>query len=320
MHKLKLSLTALALCLFAFSSTAQERIEKSFSGIENIRLVTSSGNGTIKKSSNNEVKVTLEFTYDEEDYKPSFEQRGETLYIEEEFRRSRWTRGYSEWTLEVPDGLELDFKTGSGNIEVDGVVIELQVNSGSGNIQVDRVSGDTRANTGSGNISFRDVDGMLDANTGSGSIRLESVKGDADLNTGSGNIRANGVEGALDLNTGSGNIDIREATITGASSFNTGSGNTSVVLSAALNSDVSLNTGSGNATLDFNGQKIEGEFIMRANDESDIRAPFRFDKEYEGSGDRWGGRNRGYTKEAKIGSKNITIRISTGSGNAVVRE
>lgn len=320
MQKLKLSLTALTLLLFAFSATAQETIEKSFSGVEHIRLSTSSGNGTIKKSRNNEVKVTLEYTYDEDDYKPTFEQKGGTLYIEEEFRRSRWTRGYSEWTLEVPDGLELDFKTGSGNIEVGGVVIELQANSGSGNIEVESTTGDARINTGSGNISLRRVDGQMDANTGSGSIRLADVKGDADLNTGSGNIRGSNVEGALGLNTGSGNIDITEVVITGRSSFNTGSGNSELSLAAPLNYDVSLSTGSGNAVLDFNGQEIAGEFIMKANDKSDIRAPFDFDKEYEGSSDRWGGRNRGYTKEAKIGSKDIIIKISTGSGNAVVRQ
>ncbi|KYG75905.1 MULTISPECIES: DUF4097 family beta strand repeat-containing protein [Roseivirga] len=320
MHKLKSTLTTLIFFAALVTVQAQEKVEKTFTGIKSIRLTTASGNGTIKKSTSNQVKVTVEYTYDEDDYTPEFDLSGDRLYIEEDFRRSRWTKGYSEWTLEIPDGLELEFKTGSGNIEVSGINVELNSNTGSGNIEVDRVIGEVRANTGSGNISLRDIDGRTTANTGSGSIRLENIKlkDGARFNTGSGNIRAREVEGELDFNTGSGNIEVEEATITGPSSFNTGSGNARVILASPLSNDLSLNTGSGNATLDFNGQEIEGVFYMKAGDKDDISAPFRFDKEYEE--DRgWRGR-KNYVKEAKVGSKDIRIRISTGSGRAVVRK
>ena len=321
MKKLKSTLIA-ALLLIGLSAHAQETIEKSFTGVNNIRLSTASGSGTIVKGTGNEVKVIVEYTYDEEDYRPEFDQRGSTLVIEEKFRRSRNMRGYAEWRLEVPDGLEIDFKTGSGNIEVEGLEIEIQANSGSGNIDVIDVVGSTQANTGSGNIEFENIEGDLDANTGSGSIRMRDVNGDADLNTGSGNIRGNGFSGAISGNTGSGNIQLENATITGRSSMNTGSGSAELILAAALNHDVSLSTGSGNATLDFNGQEIAGEFIMKAQDKDDIRAPFSFDEEYGGDDDDdgWGRRSRGYTKEAKVGNKDITIKISTGSGRAVVKD
>ncbi|NVK85651.1 MAG: DUF4097 family beta strand repeat protein [Cytophagia bacterium] len=320
MHKFKTTLTLMIFFSTLFVVQAQERVEKSFTGIKSIRLTTSSGNGTIKKSSSNEVKVVVEYTYDKDDYRPEFEQNGDRLNIDEDFSRSRWTKGYSKWTLEIPDGLILDFKTGSGNIDVIGVNVELNSNTGSGNIEVDNVIGKVRANTGSGNISLTEVEGRMDANTGSGSIRLDRVKIEdgARFNTGSGNIRANTLEGEVDMNTGSGGIDVQGVTITGHSSFNTGSGNARVELAAELDFDLSINTGSGNATLDFNGQEIAGDFYMKASDKSNIRAPFSFDKEYEE--DRgWRGRTN-YIKEAKVGNKDIRIRISTGSGNAVVRQ
>jgi len=92
-------------------------------------------------------------------------------------------------------------------------------------------------------------------------------------------------------------------------------------LAAQLDYDLSINTGSGNVILDFNGQDIAGEFYMRANDEDDIRAPFRFDKEYEDDRNSvWRGRDKSYIKEAKVGNKNIQIRISTGSGRAEVKQ
>ncbi len=325
MQRLKPTLIAMLLLASVFTLTAQERIEKTFTNVENIRLTTASGNGTIKKGNGSEVKVVVEYTYDEDDYTPEFEQRGGTLVIDEDFRRSRYTRGYSEWTLEIPDGLEVEFKTGSGNIDVSGLESTINLNSGSGNIVVENLNGQVMANTGSGNLSFNDLEAQVNANTGSGSIRVETFSGDANFNTGSGNIRIRSGKGDFDLNTGSGNLEMEDVVIEGKSTLNTGSGNVEVVLAAALDYDLSLNTGSGDAVLDFNGQEIAGKFIMRANDKDDIRAPFRFDKEFGDDDDddnrrrNWRG-NRNYTKEATIGNKDIVIRISTGSGRSVVRD
>jgi hypothetical protein len=298
-------------------SFAQQTINKVFSGIKTINLSTASGNGYVKRSDNNEVKVTLEYTFDDEIYKPSFEKDGDRLIIEEKFERSRWNRGYAKWTLEVPNGLELEFKTGSGNIEVYGVDLNILAKSGSGNIEVTDLSGIMRLNTGSGNIDLRNVKGDNKGNTGSGNITLDKVKGDSDFNTGSGNIRGRSVVGAVDFNTGSGNIIISGVDIKGRSKINTGSGNAELELSSELEFDIELSTGSGNATLDFNGTPIAGTFRMAASAKNDIRAPFDFDNVSDrDSGWRNGKR---YTKEAKIGNKDIQIIISTGSGVSQVK-
>jgi hypothetical protein len=240
------------------------------------------------------------------------------LVIDERFERSRSNRGYAKWTLEIPDGLDLEFKTGSGNIEVDGLEINVMAKSGSGNIEMSDVTGEFRMNTGSGNIELVNVKGDNQGNTGSGNIRLDRIEGNSDFNTGSGNIRGRSVSGAMDYNTGSGNIIIEGATIQGQSKMNTGSGNAEVVLDGELNFDLSLNTGSGNATLDFNGTTIAGEFRMEASSKSDIRAPFEFDRVSEKES---GWRNsKRYTKEAKVGNKDIQIVISTGSGVSQVKK
>ena len=99
MKTLKITLLTFAAVMFATATYAQERITKSFSGIENINLTTASGNGTIKRSNNSEVTVTVEYTFDEDIYKPIFEQNGSTLRVEEKFERSRWNRGSAKWTL-----------------------------------------------------------------------------------------------------------------------------------------------------------------------------------------------------------------------------
>ncbi len=322
MNKLKTTLI-LAAILIATTAYGQKTVNKTYSGVKSIRLETASGSGIIKKSSSNEVKVTLEYTYDEDDYKPTFEQRGDRLIIDEDFgnrRRSSWgNRGRAEWTLEVPDGIELDYRSGSGSIEIDGVNVELNVSTGSGSIEVIEANGDMRVNTGSGSIRFTDIEGRMDANTGSGSIRVRNAKGNVELNTGSGSITLDRAEGELDINTGSGRIEASMVTLTGPSELNTGSGSIQVELAAELSDDLDISTGSGSATLDYNGNKIEGEFYLKTNKRSDIRAPFSFDKEYEEDGRGWRDRDVRIVKEAKIGSKDIKVTVQTGSGDIRIR-
>ena len=322
---MKQSRTIMLLLAFLVSVTAygQKTINREFDGVESIRMSTASGNGTFKKGTGKTVKVTLEYTYDDDEYEPVFDQRGSRLVIEEDFsnRNRRWSRGKAEWTIEVPDGLRVDFSTGSGNIDVIDVDMELYAKSGSGNLYVEKVKGDVDVSTGSGNISVEDLEGEVDANTGSGNIRVRNTVGDADMNTGSGEVRVSGLEGSLDLNTGSGNIEAYDLKVTGNSSFNTGSGNAEISLAGPLNDDISINTGSGNAELDFNGQKIEGDFRLESNSKNSITAPFRFDKEYEeDNGGGWRGRNKRYVKEARIGSKDVRITMGTGSGNVRVKK
>jgi hypothetical protein len=57
---------------------------------------------------------------------------------------------------------------------------------------------------------------------------------------------------------------------------------------------------------------------MEASSKNDIRAPFDFNR----VSDRESGRRSGkrYTKEAKIGNKDIEIIISTGSGVSQVKK
>lgn len=316
--------TFLLIALFLTATAyGQKTINKTFTGVKSIRIEIGSGSGVVKKGSSDEVRITVEHDYDDDEYEPQFEQRGDRLIIDEDFRRSRrgrWSsRGSSEWTIEIPDGMELDYSVGSGSIEIDGLTLDLDANAGSGSIELSDVNGNLDVNSGSGSIRASNLEGELDANTGSGSIRLRDIKADLDLNTGSGSIRLEEAEGGFRLNTGSGSIDASGLSITGNSSFNTGSGRAEVELAAELNHDISVNTGSGDATLDFNGTKIEGEIIMEADKRRGrISAPFDFDKEYdEDSGWR---DNRKMVKEAKIGSKNIRIRVSTGSGDATIRK
>ncbi len=308
----------LVLLLMIISSIAlkaqQKTINKSFNGIKKIHISTASGDCQVIKGGSS-VDVTLVHSYDEDTYEAIFEQDGSTLKIKEEFARNSTSRGSSKWKLTVPDNIELNFSTGSGDFNARGLAIEIKSNSGSGDVYLDEISGDIMVNTGSGDVDVDNYDGELVVNAGSGGVDLRDSKGSFKINIGSGNIAAIKLTGKFSMNVGSGDIDATGLTLTAASAFNSGTGDARVVLKSALNNNISIASGTGNATLDFNGIEIKGEITMKANKRhGDISAPFDFDDVTE--------EKRGdqtiVTKTAKIGNSSTKINVSTGSGRATI--
>jgi hypothetical protein len=297
-------------------SFAQDKtVSKSFSGIKSIKLNTSSGDIDLKKSNGKDVKVTVKYSYDDEDYKLVMEATSSQLTLKEKFSQDSHS-GNSKWILEIPDDLSLNVNTGSGNISLNDLSINIKSNSGSGDILITSVKGDIDFNTGSGNAELSDANGKIHVNTGSGDISALKGSGNYSFNAGSGNIRLNDLKGDFGINTGSGDIAAKSISISDASSFNTGSGDATVTLTGSLDHDISVNSGSGDSKLNFNGSTISGEVIMTANKKGgDIVAPFPFDKEETIQDDNSSARIR---KTAKLGTKNIQIKVGTGSGTAEI--
>jgi hypothetical protein len=312
--------SAICLVLVLVISTAQgQKMNKTFTGIKKISLSTSSGNCKLIKGNSNEVQVTVSYTYSSSDYQPIMEQEGSTLELKEDFARKGSYSGSSSWELTIPDNLVIRFSSGSGDFEANDMAVNISGNTGSGNYRWRNVKGDSKINTGSGDISLEDSRGEIDLNTGSGNVELTKAEGDLHANSGSGKIKLTGVKGKVSANVGSGDITGNELVLTGRSSFNSGSGDVNVKLGAAPAYAISVNSGSGDAVLDFNGNKIDGKIIMTVNKRSGkIVAPFPFDKteEIHDGGDD----NVRIQKTAQLGTRDIEIKISSGSGTAEIKK
>ena len=242
------------------------------------------------------------------------EQDGTRLRLKEEFEHGSYS-GTSRWTLEIPDGMDINFNTGSGDLEIADLELEIRSNLGSGDVNLEKINGDVRINTGSGNVDIADQKGEMSVNTGSGDLELRGGEGIVDLNAGSGDIRISNVTGGFSINTGSGDIRAENLSIAEASSFNSGSGNSKVILKDELKHDISINSGSGNSSLDFNNTAIAGEIVMEANQRNGrIVAPFSFDKEEEIER----GNQTYIRKTVQKGSSQVKIKIRTGSGTAEI--
>ena len=314
---MKLKITAMIM-LLATSLMAQQKIEKEFSGVRKIKMSTSSGDCILKKGNTDKVLVTVEYTYDSDDYAPEFEQNGTSLRIKEDFNGRGSFSGKSSWTVTVPNDMDIKFNTGSGDFEASDLKLELSLNAGSGDFLFKNMSGEIVCNAGSGDMRLDGFNGELRSNTGSGDVRVTGTKGQIKINTGSGDIDITDASGSISANVGSGSIDARAITVADASSFNSGSGDVDVELATSPKADISVNSGSGDATLDFDGNEIAGLVVMKANKRNgNIRAPFDFDKTEEED-------NRGnqvvIKKTAQRGSSDIKIKIGTGSGTASISE
>ncbi len=300
------------------SSHSQEEktIEKSFDGISSIDLSTASGDCVIKKGSTDAVQVKVTYTYDDDDYTPKMEQNGSRLGLEEKFH-ARNTRGSSKWELTVPDGLEIEFSSGSGDLVLSDLKGEMDYNSGSGDANIDDFEGELKGNSGSGDFHMKNVKGEIKINSGSGDHLISDSELMAKANTGSGDVEVNDSKGGFKLNTGSGDVEAGRIALSEDGNFNTGSGDVEVVLTASLVKDISANSGSGDAVIDFNGNAIEGKVIMTCKKRGgNIKAPFKFDKEEEidQNGEIY------LKKTANLGSKDILIEVGTGTGTAEIKE
>ncbi len=285
-----------------------QRIEKSFSDVEDINLTTGSGDIEVRKASGNEVTVILEHSYGD-DYNPSIELRGSRLVIKDGKNKS-WS-GEQKFTLIVPDDLDINFTTGSGNISADGITTDFKGTTGSGDLSFSSMKGEVSVNSGSGDLEVENFDGELSLNVGSGDAEVENYKGELSINCGSGDIELDSFEGAVRINTGSGSVELDNAKLTGKSALNAGSGDIDVVLSSALEADLSINTGSGDSKLNMGGNAFTGTIVMEADKrKGKIEADFDFDKTEEiEEHDQVKIR-----KTAVMGNSNIKIKMSTGSG------
>jgi len=277
--------TILPLALLALSiapATARDETE-SYKNIERLEIDLLSGSLVLTKSKTNEVVITAD-----DDQLDNVRVRGNRLIIDGNGSRRNRRGNYSgfsggEWVIAIPDGMEVDFNTASGDLEVSDVSVEMDMNTGSGDIDIDNSKGEFHINTGSGDIHTETVTFLDDSG----------------------------------FSTGSGRVTGRDITLEGALRMNTGSGDVKLSLSSAPTHDISLNSGSGDATLNLNGAKLEGTLIMTAGVRSgEIEAPFEFDSEEVVGRERW---NSDYMEKIKeFSKKDIEIKIGTGSGTAKV--
>jgi len=148
-------------------------INKTYPKKESIQLKAVLGNCNVIKSNDDKIHVTLKYSFKDEEFHADFSESSGNLLLEEKFLVKE-PKGTSFWTIALPDSINMNFSSGTGNISIEGVKSEIKVETGTGSIEVKKSTGKFELNTGMGNINISDlnIEGNSKFSSGTGGINI----------------------------------------------------------------------------------------------------------------------------------------------------
>jgi Putative adhesin len=110
----------------------------------------------------------------------------------------------------APFGTDVNIKSGSADIELNGTLGDITVKSGSGDVTVDAATGDVNVATASSDLSIETVRGRLHYYSASGDLRADRIEGGAKVSTANGDIEIGTVFQRLEARNTSGDLRLGE--------------------------------------------------------------------------------------------------------------
>jgi hypothetical protein len=134
---LLINLLGLVFILYSSNCLAKNEkestMEKKFNNVSAIQISMVSGNCLIVKGEGNDVKVNLSYNYKPaKNFEPVFVQENEILLLKENMLGSN--SGSSDWTITVPEHIDLKFNSASGSITLSDIKGKFEINTASGSI------------------------------------------------------------------------------------------------------------------------------------------------------------------------------------------
>ncbi len=283
----------------ALLAAPEEKLDKTFSKKDEIRFKLVLGDCHLKRSSDGRIHVHLVYSYEPDmSYEPRMEERRDTLYLEEKMHGNN-PKGYSTWMVEVPDDIEIDFKSATGNLVVEGLNIEIDGSTGTGDIDLIQVEGEYDLSTGTGDVYASDSEGEFELSSGTGNVKIKNCKGNFETSSGTGDVSAEGLTIDLDGEFSSGTSDV-EVSFPDGTDF-----------------ELRISSGTDDAILNMNGKQIKGYFEFTCQERRGrIVCPVKFDKEEE-----YRKNDQTYLRKSFTQGKDIPkVYIKTGTGTAKLKK
>ncbi len=300
MRNIKIIIIFLVLVLAIFFLSAypagNQEIKKTFPVKKLVKISTITGDCTVARGKEGEIKVHLRLDKPDKFFKPIIEEEPDSLLLREKTPGGEIAR----WQLFVPGNTGIVFTSATGNFSVKGLNSDISASSAAGKISAAGCRGNLEIKNAGGDVTVEDHQGDADIKSISGDIRVKKLSGGARIKALSGDIDARELQGSFDLKAASGDVDIQEAngrftvvcvsgdieadavTIKGESLFKVVSGDIYIRLSKSIGCDLNLYSASGKVALNYNGHPIKGYFEFRSRAElGKIISPFKFDKEEE---------------------------------------
>jgi len=275
-----LAAAILVLAVMPGTATAKREakvVEKSFDGIESLRIDLVLGGCTIEQGRGKDVTVRLEYSYDDDEFEFEMSERGSTLYLEEDFDGEN-VKGDSEWTITVPKGMDIRFESATGGLEVVGVSGEIEASSGTGSIVIADFNGEIEASSGTGHVSVTGSRGEFEVNSGTGKVTIDDCTGDIEAASGTGDVIVMKTKGDFDVSSGTGNVEAKDIELLETGDFNSGTGRAEVELPKGSSYELEVSSGTSRAIVECGGRKINAYVEMTAKSRSGrISSSFDFE-------------------------------------------
>lgn len=118
--------------------------------------------------------------------------------------------GYVDYHILVPEKVELNVSSISGDVIISDISGGIDVDVTSGDLWIKRVKGHLALETTSGDVEISMIEGGVIASGTSSDLEIFDIKGNLNLSSTSGNVSAEDVVGSIQINNTSGDISLKE--------------------------------------------------------------------------------------------------------------
>ena len=146
-----LLLILLLLCIQTSAGNPRE-IVTSYSNLKAVDIETIEGDCIFKSTPGNVITVQVTYEYTPDSFEPELKEIGDVLYIREKFAES--CSGYSRWIITAPEDTRIQFKSWTGDIEIDGFSGVIHGKTSSGHLDVKNCRGNFQVNNDPGVVDM----------------------------------------------------------------------------------------------------------------------------------------------------------------------
>jgi len=213
-------------------------------GAPTIDVSIAAGNVIVRSGTEGKVKVTLSGASEMvEGASVDITPDSVTIRSPRQERGRRFSSKAMDVAINVPDGVRVRVRIGSGDVRIRVDAEDVDISSGKGDVRIDKVTGYARIKVASGDINVTRCDGEFNAKSASGDIRVDHVRG-ATVKTASGDVVIGQADDIAQVRSASGNVKVRD--FRGSDlDISTMSGNVFVGLASGRTVEASIKTLSG---------------------------------------------------------------------------
>lgn len=240
------TISAMAALALAAPPVRADQWSKTYSitGRADLRITTDDGDVSIVSADQKQIdaRVTTEgYKIGASDVRIEESQNGDRVTLNVKAPKWNWSFWHGRnksvhIDVRVPRDLDLDVRTGDGNVSSRQVSGRISIDTGDGNVTADSLKGDIRMHSGDGHIEGSNLDGSLNVDTGDGHISVRGRFDTLNLRTGDGSIEAEAASGSK---------------ISNSWTLHSGDGHINLRLPGDFHANLDAHTGDGQITLDI---------------------------------------------------------------------